>query len=50
MTDSEYAEHQRKAAEFSLTMIGKKEACGCEKCEEMNEYYALKLQMIMARS
>jgi len=50
MTDAEYAEHQRKAADFSLTIIGKKEGCGCERCEEMNEYYEGMMRVIMARS
>jgi hypothetical protein len=50
MTDHEYAEHQRRAAEFSLAVIGKKEGCGCADCEEKDEYYALALQMVMARS
>jgi hypothetical protein len=50
MTDAEYAEHQRKAADFSMTIIGKKEDCGCEKCEEMRQYYEMMLQVYMARS
>jgi hypothetical protein len=50
MTDQQYAEHQRKAADFSLAIIGQKEECGCEQCEEMRQYYEGMLQVYMARS
>ena len=49
MSDAEYAEHQRKAADFSLTIIGLKEDCGCDQCEEMREYYEMKFRVLMAR-
>jgi len=50
MTDSEYAEHQRRAAEFSLLITGQKEACGCEGCEEMGQYYEAMVRVLLARS
>jgi hypothetical protein len=50
MTDAQYADHDRKAAEFSTMMIGSKEGCGCEQCEEMRQYYEGMLRAYMARS
>jgi hypothetical protein len=50
MSDSEYADHQCKAAEFSQMMIGQKEACGCERCDEMRQYYEGMARVYMARS
>jgi len=50
MTDSQYADHQKKAADFSLTIIGKREECGCEQCDEMRQYYEMMLRVVMARS
>jgi len=50
MNDAQYADHQRKAAEFSQMMVGQNEACGCERCEEMRQYYEGMLRAYMARS
>jgi len=50
LTDSEYAEHQRRAAEFSTLILGQKELCGCEACEEARAYYEAMARVYLARS
>jgi hypothetical protein len=50
MSDEEYTEHQRIASGFSSLILGTREVCGCEQCEEKDAYIAMQFQMIFARS
>ena len=49
LTYEEYKRHQERASQFSLVILGVKELCKCEKCQDYELYWRLKANAVLAR-